>query len=128
MSVRHIHTQTQAQAELERERAVQRAYYARRKERILNDPVYREEELRRHKTERDQKRKEIENDSLHSDARNDADRMVKVRRMARETRNILNIQERENMIEKVRQRYNSYNFSVLICYRISELDAQFVNL
>src|SRR5437762_2701208 len=99
MSVRHIHTQTQSQAELERERAVQRAYYARRKkrmlngtqtqaqmeldrqravqkiyytrrkERILNDPVYREEELRRHKTERDQKRKEIENDSLHSDAR-----------------------------------------------------------
>ncbi len=32
------------------------------------------------------------------------------------------------MIEKIRQRYNSYNFSALICYRISELDAQFADL
>src|SRR2546430_10592506 len=32
------------------------------------------------------------------------------------------------MIEKICQRYNSYNFSALICYRISELDAQFTDL
>ena len=38
------------------------------------------------------------------------------------------IQERDSMIEKVRQRYNSYNFFCLIYYRISELDAQFADL
>jgi hypothetical protein len=32
------------------------------------------------------------------------------------------------MIEKVRQRYNSYNFSGLISFRITELDAQFADL
>src|SRR5438046_2163488 len=32
------------------------------------------------------------------------------------------------MIEKICQRYNSYNFSALICYRISELHAQFADL
>src|SRR6266496_2310756 len=32
------------------------------------------------------------------------------------------------MIEKVHQRYNSYNFSCLIHHRISELDAQFADL
>src|SRR5436190_6869102 len=32
------------------------------------------------------------------------------------------------MIEKVHQRYNSYNFSCLIHHRISELDAQFAGL
>jgi hypothetical protein len=152
MSVRHIHTQAQAQAELERERVVQRAYYARRKERMLNgtqaqvqaeldrqraarkmsyarqkermlnDPVYREEELQRRKTERDQKRKEIENDPLHSNTRNDADRMAKVRRVAREIQEAENVQDRDNMIEKVRQRYNSYNFSALMSFRIAELD------
>jgi len=66
-----------------------------------NDPVYREEVLLHHKTERDQKRKEIENDPLHSDARKNADRMIKVRRMAREIQETENAQERQNMIEKV---------------------------
>ena len=127
-SVRFIHTQAQAQAELDRQRAAQKASYDRRKERMLNDPVYREEVLLRRKTERDQKRKEIENDPLHSDARKNADRMIKVRRVAREIQETENVQERENMIEKVRQRYSSYNFSDLMSFRIAELDAQFADL
>ena len=98
-------TQGQAQAELERQRATQRASYAKRKERMLNNAEYREQELQRWKIQRDQKRKEIEEDSFHVNARKDADRMAKVRRVARETQEIENIQERENMIEKVRQRY-----------------------
>ncbi len=127
-SVRIIHTQADAQAELERQRAVKRASYARRKERMMNDAEYREQELQRWKIQRDQKRKTIEDDPLHINARNDADRMTKVRRMARETQNTLDAQERENMIEKVRQRYSSYNFSDLMSFRISELDAQFADL
>ena len=94
----------------------------------LNDPVYREEVLLRRKTERDQKRKDIENDPLHSDARKNADRMIKVRRVAREIQETENVQEQENMIEKVRQRYSSYNFSDLMSFRIAELDTQFADL
>ena len=135
MSVRHIHMQAQALAELERERAARRASYARRKkrtlngtpaqaqaererqraarrvthirrkQRFLNDEQYREQELQRRKMGRDQKRKALEEDPLHVDTRKDADRMVKVRRLATETQDVLNTQDREEMIEKVRQRY-----------------------
>ena len=140
MSVRHIHTQAQALAELERERAARRASYARRKERtlngtpaqaqaererqraaqrasdiqrketMLNDPEYRKQVLQSWKISRDKKRQAIEDDPLHVDARKDADRMAKVRKVIRETQNDLDAQGREEMIEKVRQRYNSYNF------------------
>ena len=135
MSIRHIHTQAQAQAELGRQRAAQRASYTRRKERMLNstpaqaqaelqrqravrtascaqwkermlnDAEYREQELQRWKAKRDQKRKAIEEDPLHVNKRQDADRMAKVRRVVRETQNALDAQDREGMIEKVRQRY-----------------------
>ena len=155
MSVRHIHTQAQAQAELERQRAIKRASYirrrerrlndtqprpqaelqqnraakrasyARRKQRMLNDAEYHERELQKRKVKRNRKRTMIEE---AVDARNDADRMAKVRKIARETQNTQDIQERDSMIEKVRQRYNSYNFFCLIYYRISELDAQFADL
>ena len=113
MSVRHIHTQAQARAELERQRAAQtvtyarrkermlndtqphtelerrrasqRMNYARRKERMLNDAEYREQELQRYKIKRDRKRNAIEEDPSPVNARNDADRMAKVRKIARET-------------------------------------------
>jgi hypothetical protein len=110
MSVRYIHTQAQAQAELERERAAQKASYARRKERMLNDAEYREQQLQRWKVKRDQKRKTIEENPLHPNRGNDADRVAKVRRVARDAREALDAQEREDMIEKVHQRYFSYNF------------------
>jgi hypothetical protein len=143
MSVRHIHTQAQVIAELERERAARRASYARRKERtlngtpaqaqaeqerqraaqkvsdiqrketMLNGPEYRNQVLESQKINRDKKRQTIEDDSLHADARNHADRMAKVRRVARDTQNAQDARDREEMIEKVRQRYNSYNFSSL---------------
>ena len=65
-------------------RAAHRASDARRKERMRNDPNIMSNSYRDGK-QRDQKRKAIEEDPLHSDARKDADRMVKVRRVARET-------------------------------------------
>src|SRR5205814_7316382 len=60
--------------------------------------------------------------------RKDCDRMAKVRKVIRETQNNLDAQGRQQMIEKVRQRYNSYNFSDLISFRITELDSQFADL
>ena len=130
MSVQIIHTQAQAQAELERQRAVQRAYYAQRKERMQNDPEYREQQqtaqrannaqrqqrmqndlgyceqvLQSQKTKRDQKRKAMEDDPLHANARKEADRIAEFRRVAREAQQVLDAQEQEDMIEKVHQRY-----------------------
>ena len=148
-----IHTQAQAQAELERQRAVRKASETRqkermrndpvyceqvlaarkanesqRKQRILNDPAYRQEALLSRKTKRDQKRKAIDNDPLHLDARKDADRMAKVRKIAREKLEAMNALEREEMIEKVNQRYFSYSSSDLMSFRIAELDAEFADL
>jgi len=60
---------------------------------MLNDAEYREQELQRWKVKRDQKRKAIEEDPFHVDARNDADRMAKVRRIAREVQEAKNAQE-----------------------------------
>ena len=113
MSVRHIHMQAQALAELERQRAAWRASHARQKETMLNDPEYRNQVLESRKISRDKKRQAIEDDSIDADARNHADRMAKVRRVARDTQNAQHAWDREEMIEKVRQRYNSYNFSSL---------------
>jgi len=93
MSVQHIHTQAQALVELERQRAARRASYARRKERTLNDPEYRKQVLQSRKISRDKKRQAIEDDPLHVDVRKDADRKAKVRRVARETQDILNTQD-----------------------------------
>ena len=118
----------EAQAELERQRAAWRVSDIQRKETMLNDPEYRKQVLESRKISRDKKRQAIEEDPLHVDARNHADRMAKVRRVARDTQNAQDAWDREEMIEKVRQRYNSYNFSCLIHHRISELDAQFADL
>ena len=94
MSVRIIHTREQAQAEIERQRAIWRTERLRRKERMQNDPEYRERLLQSWKTKRDQKRKAVEEDPLHVDARKDADRMAEVRRVGRESQNDLDVQER----------------------------------
>src|SRR5437762_7705671 len=95
---------------------------------MRNDSEYREQELQRRKVKRDQKRKEIEENHSHVDARKDADRMAKVRKVAREAQEATNTQEQEDIIEKVRQRYYSYNFLYLMCFRIAELDAHFTDL
>ena len=95
---------------------------------MLNNAEYREQVLQSRKSKRDQKRKAIEENLLHSNPRNDANRMAKVRRVARDAQEALDAQERDDMIEKVHQRYFSYDFLYLICYRISELDAQFADL
>jgi hypothetical protein len=79
---------------------------------MVNDTEYRDKVLEEHKITRDQKRKALENDSLDVNARNNANTMVKVRRVAREAQEVLDAQEREGMIEQVHQRYiSSYNFS-----------------
>jgi hypothetical protein len=82
-----------AQAELERRQAAQKATYALQRERMQNDPEYREQQLQSRKTAREQKRKALEEDPLHIDVRKDADRMAKVRRVAREIQDALNAQE-----------------------------------
>ena len=128
MAVRIIHTQAQAQAELDRLRAAQKASDTRRKERMLNDPIYCEEVLQRRQTSRDQKRKAIENDPHHLDARKDADRKAKARKIARESQEAMDTLEWEEMIEKVHQRYFLYSFPDLTSFRIAELDAQFADL
>ena len=72
---------------------------------MLNDSEYREQVLQSQKIDRDKKRQAIKDDSLHVDARKNANRMIRVKRVIEETQNILDTQKRENMIEKVRQRY-----------------------
>ena len=54
--------------------------------------------------------------------------MAKVRRVTRETQNALDAQDRHEVIEKVHLRYFSYTLFYLICFRISDLDAQFADL
>src|SRR2546423_6995079 len=55
--------------------------------------------------------------------------MAKVRRVAAEALRALDAQDREALLEKVRERYFS-NFSLidLMLFRIAELDAQFSDL
>ena len=93
ISVRHIHTQEQAQAEIHRPQIINRARYLRRKERMLNDAKYREQQLQSRKAARDRKRKTIEDNPLHVDARKEADRMAKFRRVMKEAEEARNAQE-----------------------------------
>ena len=62
MSVRYIHTQEQARAELELQAARKKVSDARRKERMQNNPEYRDKLLQSRKTKRQQKRKALEED------------------------------------------------------------------
>ena len=80
---------------------------------MLNDPQYRKQVLQSRKIRTAKKRQAIEADSLYADATNHADRMAKVRRVAGDTRNAQDARDQEELIDKVRQRYNSYNFSSL---------------
>ena len=64
---------------------------------MREDPQYkarhRATDSQTQKTIQNKKRKAIEDDPLHADIRKDVDRMARVRRMARETQNMLDIQE-----------------------------------
>src|SRR5437667_5913021 len=127
MSVRQIRTQEQVQAEIHqpqtidisvrqiqaeihRLRTINKARYLQRKERMLNDAEYREQQLQSRKAARDRKRKTIEDNPLHIDARKEGDRLAKFRRVIKEAEETRNAQEREEMIEKVHQRYFSSQF------------------
>ena len=95
---------------------------------MLNDSEYREQLLQNRKIDRDKKRQAIEDDSLHVDARKNADRKAKVRRMTEEVQETNNALQRQKMIKAICQRYFSYNSSGLMSFRIAELDAQFADL
>jgi hypothetical protein len=77
---------------------------------MQNDPEYHEQLLESRKTIRERKQKALEEDPLHANARTDADRMAKARRVARDTQEVQDAEEREEMIERVRQRYFSLQF------------------
>src|SRR5437667_8301126 len=83
---------------------------------MLNDTEYRDQQLQSRKAARDRKRKTIEDNPLHIDARKEADRLAKFRRVIKEADETRNAQEREEMIEKVHQRYFSSQFFYLIHY------------
>jgi hypothetical protein len=100
------------QAYRKRHAAATKAWYSRRKERMSNDTEYRNEILHKGKVKRDAKRKAIEDDPLHVNAGKDVDRMAKVRRVAAEALHALDAQDRETLLEKVRERYFS-NFSLI---------------
>ena len=86
LAVRYIHSQADAQAELDRRRTRNKELEAIRKERLLNDPEYREHH-------EDKKRKRMESDPLRLSPRNHANKMAKIRKLAKEAQDILNAQE-----------------------------------
>ena len=58
----------------------------------------------------------------------DAARKAKSRRIVKDKQFVENAQDREAQIEKVRQRYVLYDFSLLMVFSIAELDTQFADL
>jgi uncharacterized protein YlaI len=130
-SVRYIHTQAQAQAELDRQKAIRKAQYAIKKQRMQEDINYaqkaRIDDARRANHSRADKRKRIEDDPLHVDTGKDAKRKAASRILARANRETQDNLDREDMANKVRERYASYFFSLLM-FRINELDTQFAGL
>ena len=132
-SLRYIHTQQQAQAELDRRAASAKASANRRKQLLLNNPQLtqeeREKQSQRKRNNRNKKRNlpDSEN-SRQVDLEMDAARKAKSRRIVKDKQFVENAQEREALIEKVRQRYVLYDFSLLMVFSIAELDVQFVDL
>ena len=132
-SVRYIHIQQQAQAELDWCAASAKASANRRKQLLLNDPQLaqeeREKQSQRKRNNRNKKRNlpDSEN-SRQVDLEMDAARKAKSRRIVKDKQFVENAQEREALIEKVRQRYVLYDFSLLMVFSIAELDAQFADL
>ena len=130
--VRYIHTQAQAQAEIDRQKAMERARRAARKQRMEEDPEYAQEvrtrEIEKKQKCRAKKRKIIEDDRLHPDAQKEANRKSEARKVVQATKNAEYAQEREDMLERVQQRYYLYVLPQLMLSRIDELDAQFADL
>ena len=132
VAVRYIHTQALAQAAIERKWAIDRAQYARRKQRTREDPEYESQVRAAHsqtqKTGRSKKRKAIEEDPLHLHARKDADRMANTRQAMREKQLADCVQERADLLDKVHKRYCSHDLFLLMLFSIVELDAQLADL
>jgi hypothetical protein len=132
MSVIHIHTQEQAQAELDRQRDMRKARAILRQQRMQEDSEYaqqvRTKESQTCKKYRDKKRKIIKEDPLHVDAGKEATRKAEAREAVRAKQQADHAQERELIVEKVKQRYCSSKLSLLMSFRIFELDAQFADL
>jgi hypothetical protein len=116
--VRYIHTQAQAQAEIDRQKAMERARTTARKQRMQEDPEYAQEVrtkiMERNQKYRAKKRKIIEDDPLHPDAQKEASRKSEARKVVQATKNVEDAQEREHMLERVRQRYYLFVLSQLM--------------
>lgn len=110
-----IHTQVQAQAELDRRRALVKASRDHRKQLLLNDPKLaqnlREKQSQRRRNNRNKKRNLSDNEnSSQIDLKIESVRKAKSRRITKDKQSIQDAQEREALIEKVRQRYGLYDF------------------
>ena len=108
--VRYIHTQEQAQAELVRLDVLDKAYRDRRKQRLLNNPQFAQQdrEMRSQRTRNNRNKKRNLSDSENSwqviHEMNSA-RQAKSRKIAKDKQFIQDVQEQQDMIEKVQQRY-----------------------
>ena len=111
----YIHTQAQAQAELNRQKAMQKARRTARKQRMQEDTEY-AQEVRTKDIERTQKYqakkwKIFEDDPLYPDTQKEANRKSEARKVVQAMKNAEYTQEREDMLERVQQRYYLYILS-----------------
>ena len=113
-SVRYIHTQAQAQAELDRQKAIRKAQYTAKKQRMQEDANYaqkvRIDDAQWANQSRADKRKRIEDDPFHVDAGKDAKRKAASRILARANREAQDNLDREEMANKIWERCASYFF------------------
>jgi hypothetical protein len=129
-SVRHIHTQADAQAEIERQRRLWREQYARRRQRSQDNSDY---QTRLHSSWTERKRnsrKRIAMDEDLSDVvtRKHAVRMATIRQAQKEKNLEQAAEERAETFTKIGQRYDCYPISLLMQFRLKELDADFYDL
>ncbi len=119
VAVRYIHTQ----AEIECKRAIDKAQYARRKQRMREDPEYESRVRAAHsqtqKTVRSKKRKAFEDNPLHINTRKNADRMANTRQSMREKELAESIQDHVEFSDKVCKRYCSYDLFLLMLFSIA---------
>jgi len=116
--VRYIHTQEQAKAELERQRQMAKARRARRLERTAAG----------HETARITKQNRIQNDLFHIDNITDAHKIAKIRLAQKERDLECSAEERDDVLNKIHERYYAPHVFSLMSFRLKELDAEFCDL
>lgn len=104
-AVRSIHTQAQAQAELERLRCIDRARYARNKQRRQQEMELQTNPTLDHDIIGRRKRRGIQCDVFQVDPNTDADRKATTREAQKRRRLEQSAEERADLLEKIQQRY-----------------------